>query len=165
MSGGAYPCQPGCMCRRHNRAPSDYRKTGRKTCTKCGEEKDLGAFDVAYQGKRGPVLQARCKPCRYEDMRPNLRKGNLARAYGISLEEYDELLKSQSGVCAICGEPEWVTQYGKLRMLCVDHDHLSGKVRGLLCSNCNRAIGLLNDDVDTLKKAIHYLQSGAGYSE
>ncbi len=70
--------------------------------------------------------------------------------YGLTLEEYDVILETQKGVCAICSEaPE-----GNLH---IDHNHITNEVRGLLCGKCNRAIGLLNDDVSLFSKAINYL--------
>jgi hypothetical protein len=74
------------------------------------------------------------------------------RSYGISVEEYKDMLDSQNGGCYICGkEPE-----GR-RALDIDHDHKTGQVRGLLCSNHNRALGLLNDDIKLMLKAVEYL--------
>ena len=70
--------------------------------------------------------------------------------YGLTLEEYGVILETQKGVCAICSEaPE-----GNLH---IDHNHTTNEVRGLLCGKCNRAIGLLNDDVSLFSKAINYL--------
>jgi hypothetical protein len=70
----------------------------------------------------------------------------------MSVEEYDALFKAQKGLCAICGLPSPdETRLG------VDHDHLSGKNRGLLCDPCNMAIGLLKDEVSRLQAAIEYL--------
>lgn len=77
----------------------------------------------------------------------------LRRAYGISLEEYNILLEKQHKVCAICKQ-ECVSG----RMLCVDHNHKTNKVRGLLCVNCNRAIGNLKDKVVLFSRAINYLK-------
>lgn len=73
------------------------------------------------------------------------------RKYGITVEQYDAMYQEQNGVCYICGEPEYH------RALSIDHNHVTGKVRGLLCSNHNRALGLLNDDPDLLLKAHVYL--------
>ena len=73
------------------------------------------------------------------------------RRYGISVDDYDAMYNSQNGGCYICGEPD----VG--RALSIDHNHRTGKVRGLLCSNHNRALGLLNDDPDLLLKAHAYL--------
>ncbi|HJU02351.1 MAG TPA: endonuclease VII domain-containing protein [Actinomycetes bacterium] len=81
-----------------------------------------------------------------------IRDANLKALYGISLPEYEELLQMQGGVCAICTRPP----RGK-RPLDVDHDHESGKVRGLLCGNCNRAIGLLDENPRLFDRAKEYL--------
>lgn len=74
------------------------------------------------------------------------------RMYGISVEDYERMLIEQDGGCYICGKkPE------NNRALDIDHDHVTGKVRGLLCSNHNRALGLLNDNPDLLLKSVEYL--------
>lgn len=74
--------------------------------------------------------------------------------FGISLKEYEDLLVKQQGCCAICK-----VHKDKLpRALSVDHCHLSGKIRGLLCVKCNTAIGMLNDDKSLVKSALEYLQ-------
>jgi hypothetical protein len=77
------------------------------------------------------------------------------RQYGVTQEEYDLLFKKQKGCCKICG----TKKPGHRKNFCVDHDHETGKVRGLLCSRCNFGIGLFDDDVGVLKKAIRYLES------
>ena len=79
------------------------------------------------------------------------REGELERKYGITTKEYNTLLDAQDGVCAICFG-------GNNRKLCVDHDHDTGKVRGLLCDKCNLGIGMLGDKVDALQRAIDYLK-------
>jgi len=79
------------------------------------------------------------------------QRGSRIRSYGITVEEYDEMLESQGGGCYICG----IGPVG--RALDIDHDHRTGKVRGLLCSNHNRALGLLGDDPDLLLAAHTYL--------
>lgn len=79
--------------------------------------------------------------------------------YGISDKMYESRLKLQKGGCAICGKPP-----DGRKKLAIDHDHDTGEVRGLLCSNCNNALGLLEDDVKRFRRAIQYL-SGAGNSE
>ena len=72
--------------------------------------------------------------------------------YGLSNEQYEEMLSAQSGVCAIC---EKGCPTGK--SLAVDHDHLSGRIRGLLCADCNGALGHFKDDPALLRRAIVYL--------
>ena len=87
------------------------------------------------------------------------RKSDLKKAYGITLERYDEILAAQNGVCAIC---ERKTSGGpsKMNYLHVDHCHDTKQVRGLLCHKCNIGIGHLNHDPITLVAALKYL----GYS-
>ena len=84
------------------------------------------------------------------------RKRKLA-VFGLTPEAYAELLEAQGGVCAICGLPERYYRSGKLLNLAVDHDHNTGDVRGLLCANCNRGIGMFSDDAETLRRAAEYL--------
>lgn len=87
----------------------------------------------------------------------------MKQAYGLAHGEYGRMLVEQKGVCAACGKPEETKgPTGKTRRLCVDHDHATGKVRGLLCNGCNRAIGNVNDDPETLRRLANYLErSGA----
>lgn len=73
--------------------------------------------------------------------------------YGITLEQYNQLFAAQNGCCKICS-----THQGQLRRtLCVDHDHKTGKIRGLLCDLCNRGLGYLKDNTVILLEAIKYL--------
>lgn len=81
----------------------------------------------------------------------------LLKNFGITLERYKEMLAEQNGVCAICLEPERFALKGNLHSLAVDHCHVTGKIRGLLCKCCNQAIGQLRDNVENLKRAIEYL--------
>jgi hypothetical protein len=81
------------------------------------------------------------------------RDSKLRKAYGISLEDYTEMLSEQDGCCAICRRHHSLFR----RKLSVDHDHKTGAVRGLLCKDCNTSLGQFNDDVDTLLTAISYL--------
>ena len=85
----------------------------------------------------------------------NVRKSKLKNTFGITPEEYDKMAKAQNYLCGICLQPE--TSKGK-ENLAVDHDHITGFVRGLLCHNCNTAIGKLKDDVQLLKSAIFYIE-------
>ena len=82
----------------------------------------------------------------------------LKRTFNISLEEYNELLVKQNGVCAICLKPESAkNKHGTIWQLAVDHCHNTNKNRGLLCSRCNTALGLMQDDPVTLERAKDYL--------
>jgi len=82
----------------------------------------------------------------------------LLRKYGITQGDYNSILKAQGGVCAICSRPETSKFHGKVRALAVDHDHDTGKVRGLLCWACNGSIGKFGDDPQMLDKAAAYLR-------
>lgn len=74
---------------------------------------------------------------------------------------YDAMLAAQGGVCAICGRPETrPAPNGQPSRLHVDHNHSTGLVRGLLCNNCNQAIGKMGDDPDRLITAAEYLRRG-----
>lgn len=84
---------------------------------------------------------------------------DLRKKYGITLEWYREQLSKQSNVCAICKQPEKAVIRGKVISMPVDHCHKTGKPRGLLCTKCNRGLGLFSDNVDVLKAAIQYLNS------
>lgn len=90
------------------------------------------------------------------------RNKTLKRKYGIGVAQYEQLLEAQGGVCAICHKPEETLFHGKPRRLAVDHDHATNRVRGLLCHNCNRAIGLMRDDSERLAQAAVYLKVQRG---
>jgi len=97
-----------------------------------------------------------------EDRKLNPRKYKckaLQKSYGITLEKYEELKKSQGDVCAICAKPEAALNphTKEPRELAVDHCHNSGVIRGLLCGACNSALGKFKDDIKLLEKAIKYL--------
>lgn len=98
---------------------------------------------------------------RYRRNHPDRTKNyRLRTKYGISIEEYYSLLKKQNGKCAICGNEETATHnfYKQKQDLAVDHCHKTGKIRGLLCQDCNRGIGKFHEDITILKNAIEYLQ-------
>jgi hypothetical protein len=80
--------------------------------------------------------------------------GHLRRKFGITPEEYDAMLAAQRGLCKICGD----VPHGKRRGH-VDHSHVTGKVRGILCCACNRLLGAAKDDPERLRRAIHYLEN------
>ncbi|PRY38416.1 recombination endonuclease VII [Spirosoma oryzae] len=134
-----------------------------KTCRDCKETKPVTEF---YKSGTGNRLQSYCKLCnskrasasykRIYQKNPDLKKSrNLRNRYGITLDQYNQLLHRQNRCCRICGTHEDLE--GK--SLAVDHCHSSGKIRGLLCSNCNTALGKVRDNVVILHSMIHYLQA------
>lgn len=86
--------------------------------------------------------------------------GGYYAKYGITPDDYQFFFQMQGGLCAICNKPETNLRSDRkgLRSLAVDHDHVSGKVRGLLCGNCNRALGLLKDDAARFDSAAAYIR-------
>ena len=81
----------------------------------------------------------------------------LERNYGIDLDTYHIMLSEQDDKCAICGDEGFVMKKtGKVKLV-IDHCHETGKVRGLLCHNCNRALGLLKDSRESIYNALEYL--------
>ncbi len=83
-----------------------------------------------------------------------VRKHNLKKYFGLTVQDYDDMYIGQGGCCAICG-----THQSRLKLrLAVDHCHDTGKIRGLLCGSCNTALGLLKDNPDVLYNAIKYLE-------
>jgi hypothetical protein len=80
---------------------------------------------------------------------------NARYLYGITREQYRALWLAQKGVCAVCRKPE---RTARNRLLTIDHDHVTGQVRGLLCSQCNRAIGLLDDSPKVIEAAASYVR-------
>jgi hypothetical protein len=90
-----------------------------------------------------------------------IHDASFKRKYGLTPQHYQRMFEDRDGLCDICHSEETRVIKGKLMPLCVDHDEESGCVRGLLCSNCNVAIGMLAHDVDRLSNAIIYLKGGS----
>lgn len=137
----------------------------RKNCSKCGVERDISEFykDSRRPGGRGSwcrVCWVAFSKAKRDKMSPRDRQAReLRRRYGITPDEYDAMLKKQNKVCAICKDREATVHRisQKTQKLAVDHDHNTGKVRGLLCSRCNKALGLFYDDLTLLTAATEYL--------
>jgi hypothetical protein len=135
-----------------------------KTCSKCRESKPLEGFASNPSGIQG--RDNYCKPCKAdynrawalahpERARASQRKSRLKRLYGISPEEFDALLASQEGLCAICKTDDPRGANGGSWQ--VDHDHDTGEIRGILCFGCNVGLGKFSDDPILLAQAIDYL--------
>lgn len=89
------------------------------------------------------------KKTNYDFSKEKNRK--LFAEYGITLQKFNEMLKHQNECCLICNKNDE-------KALCVDHCHKTGKVRGLLCNKCNKALGLFNDNIELIKVAASYLE-------
>lgn len=127
-----------------------------KTCTTCQITKPLAAFGPDKKGRGG--VKSKCRDCRKVEWRDYQFERNLIRRYGITLAQYNQMLLEQNHCCAICQRPQ--TDF--TRWFAVDHDHETGAVRGLLCSNCNQGLGHFQDDLMLLRAAIKYLEEADG---
>lgn len=116
-------------------------------------EQRIKAADPAELARRRSIYRLRHKARHPERIKAAQRAADLRRGYGITPEQYDELLSKQAGLCKICGSQV-------ARRLVVDHNHETGQVRGLLCSNCNVAIGLFGENVERMLAAIEYVRNG-----
>ena len=124
-------------------ARSCPRDIGTKTCTKCLQEKDVSEFWRANQSKDG--RQCYCKRCCFPLNKVQGEKKRRTKA---------QLLQQQNGKCAICG-----TDSPRKRSWVLDHCHSTGKIRGVLCRQCNIGIGMFFDNVEILERTIQYLKS------
>lgn len=89
-----------------------------------------------------------------KDVKDRTRDKDLQRTFGVTLDEYNRILSSQNGNCAICGIHNTLSK----KALCLDHCHYTGKIRGILCLSCNSGIGYFKDKVGLVYKALLYLE-------
>lgn len=136
-----------------------------KTCISCREVKPLTDFYSVKEGKRSQRPHSYCKPCTNRKQREwdkshpdrvkaRSRRYNLKREYGMSIEDFDQMLARQDGRCSICLSPSPKWKHGWN----IDHCHKTGKIRAILCSNCNKTLGLLGESIPTLHRMIQYIE-------
>ena len=125
-----------------------------KTCTECGEEKPRTEF---YYGRSvcKVCTRAQARSTYAEQPQERHRNRRLNWCYGITLTQYTDLLSAQGGGCAICRSKTATASGGSFH---VDHDHLTGKVRGLLCTCCNQGLGRFRENSALLRRAVEYLE-------
>ena len=136
-----------------------------KVCNKCNMEQPIDNYykQTGARTKEG-YRRPTCKSCvnkqsiawskaNPDKVKKHRRKQRLKQNYGISLEQYQEMLIQHNNKCAVCNEEH------KRRPLNVDHCHTTGKVRGLLCDKCNMALGLLKDSKDLINNLGKYLNA------
>ena len=152
-----------------------------KYCPHCKLDKPLSDFYNQKSTKSG--LSSWCKECtkqerklarqknpehfkqrdkdKHQRNKAHRRNHHLVKLYGITQEQYNEMFIKQGGVCAICHKPETAVHpiTGLIQNLAVDHNHKTGKVRGLLCDKHNRGLGYFDDNAAELLNAAHYLQN------
>lgn len=158
-----------------------------KTCTKCKKEVPATPKYFHRDNSSKSGLHSQCKECRnlwrknnkekykkwreknkekirenqrkyYRNDKKKYRENRIKNLFGITLKDYNEMLKKQNGRCAICGTKKVGRNQYNNRSLGIDHDHKTGKIRGLLCNNCNTTLGFLKDNPLILIKAVKYLQ-------
>lgn len=144
-----------------------------RECRKCHETKPIADFGHHKPG----YPEWRCKTCKaahareyrkknadrkkevdrlhYQNNKERHRETYMIRTYGIDPDQYEQMVRAQEGKCLICDKVPRGT--GRTSKLYIDHDHVTGEIRGLLCSRCNSAIGLLDDTPEHLERAIRYL--------
>jgi hypothetical protein len=151
-----------------------------KICCRCGAEKPADTEHFYRNRHRSDGLDETCSECKRlaakkwyrenltkaraavrkyarthkQQLAANYRAHILGKKYGLSVQDYDALVEAQQGLCAICG--------GHLstfnQRLAVDHCHTTGRIRGLLCHNCNTGLGKFKEDIELLLRAVEYLQ-------
>lgn len=172
----AYPKKDRCR-RGHKYTPENTRvdKHGHRYCRQCQRERYQkkprptvcrnGLHDLTVEGNVDFDAKGRrrgCKPCRkatrkrWEHQNKDYaRKSRFRIEYGISVEDYDRMYDEQEGLCKICLTPE-----ERYRMH-TDHCHQRGRVRGLLCRNCNSMLGHAKDNPEVLRRGAEYLEMAA----
>ena len=146
--------------------PRTYNTRNRPKTCKCGAKivghpKKIGVCNKCY------MLQwnANNKERTLIQYRPTKKAWNLKKNYGLSLDEFLEMALNQRGKCKICNNREQqvnslseIDGMTQAVMLSVDHNHKTGKIRGLLCSKCNRGLGFFRDNPDLLRTAAAYIE-------
>ena len=139
-----------------------------KPCSTCGEPKDLDQYYAHPHTHDG--LQTVCKSCHAKTSSAGYRKmsqtekdrrnaRSKAARYGMSLDEMLAYVDAHNGLCDVCGKPDETHRKATwTNKLTFDHDHVSGKLRGMLCSRCNIAIGSVEDNPETLYALAEYIE-------
>lgn len=149
----------------------------KKKCCACQTEKTLEEFSKHKRSRDGRQTQCRLCALEYSQRPENVQRRSEQAAkrwatgltrnqryqhlFGITLEDYYRMFFEQGGVCKICRRPQKEISKGRggvVTNLCVDHNHDTGKVRGLLCNNCNTLVGMANENSEWLTNAIAYLK-------
>jgi len=138
------------------------KKLPKKNCVIC--DKEFQPRSLANKGVCGSIdcrYQQRLKYNRQNKKRKSKSdyKAHHLRQYGLTIEQYEQMEEYQDHKCKICGKEESTLDKNKnVKRLAIDHDHNTGQIRGLLCSPCNTALGGFKDNIDSLKRAILYLE-------
>lgn len=125
-----------------------------RQCSVCKEWKEEDEYHK--RNNRASKLRSECKKCSYETRtiynKTDTVKKRLKYIYRSTIEHYNKMLASQDNKCAICGK-----EFSDSKKPCIDHDHITDEIRGLLCNKCNLLLGHAEDSIHILASAIKYL--------
>jgi hypothetical protein len=153
------------------KAPPSISAT--KVCTRCGKRKPVTDFYVKKGKGGGQYRYGHCKACHQkitdqwridnrEKFNTYMRRNAKKRRYGLTLEEYDARFVAVGFKCEVCLKPGRPDRYQDLAegevQLHLDHDHETGELRGILCTNCNNGLGRFEDDLERLRRLVVYLE-------
>lgn len=141
--GTRYSALPEEEKERQRKKALDYYRANRE---KIRERRKLNKFNPEFQRKR---------KIREERYKPSWRRYHLKKNYGITPDEWNDMLIQQDGRCAICSRD--FSEINK-KHIHVDHNHMTGAIRQMLCHKCNQGIGSFNEDVSLLRAAVQYIQ-------
>jgi hypothetical protein len=126
-----------------------------KTCKSCGVIKPLAEFNKRHKAKDG--YQNWCRDCHKSRYTRIGRDTHRFKNYGITPEQFEKMRMAQNNQCDICKLP-----FVPHKVPFVDHDHITGAVRGLLCTHCNRGLGGFKDTISILESAQEYIKRYSG---
>jgi hypothetical protein len=129
--------------RKHNQSASKHRENNREKVREKNKNYRINNPDKVKESAK------RWKENNLAYYKRMCRESKLKRLYGLTIEQYDDMLLKQNGLCCLCSNPAQV----------VDHCHITNKVRGLLCHMCNKGLQRLKDNIETMEKAIKYLNT------
>ncbi len=134
------------------------------TCNGCQVDRDASEYHPSRPDKCKPCLAAAQRA--YRKKRPKGywqhkdKRYSLKKKYGLTLEQYEQMVSDQGGKCAIClQDPNEQYEFESHQLLHVDHCHATGRVRALLCNGCNRALGFINDNHETAIRLASYIKA------
>jgi hypothetical protein len=134
----------------------NHRNVWHRNCRLCSKPFEANRPGLVYCSNgcsaQSQRISARKRATPKSKIKKNMRK------YDLTPEDYDRMFEEQGGLCAICAKTETATRNGKLKRLGVDHDHHTGRVRGLLCQSCNTGIGLFKDNLIIILHAARYIE-------
>lgn len=150
-------------------------ENGFKQCTGCKTNKPTGPSGEFYrQASSKDGFKPRCKECLGKERKKyrqredvlerarNRQRLNTLRKYGLTPQQYWEMHESQGGLCDICREPIELIgsdRANRREVACVDHCHSTGRVRSLLCSGCNKGLGLFGENPEVMRRAAEYIEN------